>query len=139
MSRLTSTTATWVTLPLRLVLGSVMFAHGAQKVFGVWGGSGLSKWTSGLAPLDLRPSWAWLMASALTEFIGGAMVLIGLYTRVAALLISCVMVVAIAGVHLRNGFFLNNSGYEYAMSLLGVALALVIAGGGNASIDERIG
>jgi putative oxidoreductase len=78
------------------------------------------------------------MASALTEFLGGAMVLIGLYTRVAALLIACVMAVAIAGVHWKNGFFLNNGGYEYALSLFGIALALVIVGGGNASIDERI-
>lgn len=138
MSRLTATTATWVTLPLRLVLGSIMFAHGAQKVLGVWGGRGLSAWAAGVAPLDLRPSWFWLSASALSEFLGGAMVLIGLFTRVAALLIACVMAVAIAGVHWRHGLFLNDGGYEYAMALLGIALALMIAGGGNISVDERM-
>lgn len=115
-----------------------MFMHGAQKVFGVWGGRGLNAWASGVAPLDLRPSWFWLGASALTEFVGGAMVLIGLFTRVAAMLIACVMAVAIAGVHWRNGFFLNNGGYEYAMSLLGIALALIMTGGGNASVDQRM-
>src|SRR5262245_23622622 len=136
---LTATTPTWATLPIRLTLGVIMFAHGAQKVFGAWGGKGLSAWISGVAPLNLQPSWAWLAAAAFSEFVGGALVMLGLFTRVGAFLIACVMGVAIAGVHWNNGFFLNAGGFEYPFALLGMALGLIIIGGGNASMDQQIG
>jgi putative oxidoreductase len=138
MSRLTSTTATWATFPIRIALGSIMFAHGAQKVFGVWGGRGLDDWMAGTAPLDLRPSWFWLLASALSEFIGGAFVMIGLFTRAAAFFIACTMVVAIAGVHWHNGFFITQRGFEYAFALLCMAITLIMMGGGNASVDAKM-
>lgn len=139
MASLTATIPTWMTLPIRLVLGSIMFAHGAQKVLGLWGGRGFTAWIATVAPLNLRPSGFWLAAAALTEFIGGAMVFVGFYTRAAAFLICCNMLVAIFGVHWRSGFFLSNGGYEFALSVFGMALALVIGGGGNASIDASMG
>jgi len=138
MARLTATTATWTTLPLRIGLGSIMFANGAQKVFGIWGGKGFDAWISGNAPLQLRPSWFWLGAAALSEFLGGAMIMIGLFTRVAAFLIACDMAVAVYGVHWRNGFFLRDGGFEYAFALLCMALSLLITGGGNASVDSQM-
>lgn len=135
--RLIETWPTWVTLPLRLTLGAIFIAHGAQKVFGVWGGAGLSKFTAGDAPLGLRPAWLWMGAAAFAELLGGALVLLGLLTRLAAAAIAAVMLVAIFGVH-WGSFFASNRGIEYALALLGMSLALVIAGGGRASFDESL-
>lgn len=135
---LTITTSTWAMLPIRLALGAIMFAHGAQKVLGVWGGPGFDSWTSQPAPIaEMQPAWAWMAAAAFAEFFGGAMVMLGLYTRLGAFLIACVMLVAIFGYHWRAGFFLTAGGFEYALALLGMAIALMIAGGGRASLDER--
>jgi putative oxidoreductase len=136
--KLIATIPTWVTLPLRLALGTIFIAHGAQKVFGVWGGSGLAAFTAGDAPLGLRPAWAWLGAAAFSELVGGALVLIGLMTRLGALAIACVMLVAMFGAHWSGGFFLSNQGIEYTVALLGMALALLIAGGGQASVDQML-
>jgi putative oxidoreductase len=77
----------------------------------------------------------WLGAAAFAEFVGGALVMFGFMTRVGAFLIVSVMSVAIFGVHLRNGFFLNDGGYEFALALLAMAVTLLIAGGGNGSFD----
>jgi putative oxidoreductase len=126
-------------LPIRLALGTIMFAHGAQKVFGVWGGPGLNRWVNQAAPFtDMRPSWLWLGAAAFSEFVGGALVMIGLYTRIGAFFIACVMLVAIFGVHWRYGFFINENGFEFPLALLGMAMALLIYGGGSASIDSQM-
>jgi putative oxidoreductase len=138
MSILTATTQTWATVPIRIALGSIMFAHGSQKVLGIWGGKGLDAWVSGIAPLDLSPPWIWLGAAALSEFLGGLLVLIGLLTRVGAFFIACVMGVAVAGVHWNNGFFQAQGGFEYPYALLGMALTLVILGGGKASVDAKL-
>jgi len=127
-------------LPIRLALGTIMFAHGAQKVFGVWGGPGFNQWISRAAPFtEMRPAWLWMGAAAISEFLGGALVLIGLYTRIGAFLIACVMLTAILGVHWRNGFFSDASGYEFPLALLGMAAALLIHGGGTASVDSQLG
>ncbi len=138
-SGLIKTSQSWAVLPIRLALGAIMFAHGAQKVFGVWGGRGLNAWINQPAPFpELQPAWLWMGAAAFSEFIGGALVMIGLYTRVAAFFIACVMVVAIFGVHWRSGFFINSGGFEYPLALLGMALTLLIFGGGSASIDLQM-
>ncbi len=133
---LIETAQTWFTAPLRIALGLVFIAHGAQKVFGVWGGPGIAKFAAGEAPMGLSPGWLWLGAAAIAELLGGVLVLLGLLTRLGALMIVPVMLVAIFGVH-REAFFLPR-GMEYALSLLAVALALLISGGGRASIDEAL-
>lgn len=138
-NRLTATTASWVPFPLRLALGTIMFVHGAQKIFGAWGGMGLSRWIAGVAPLGLEPSWAWLAAAAFSEFIGGALVLLGFYTRLGAFFIACTMAVAVFGFHWPRGFFMSNGGFEYPFALLGMAIALIVSGGGNASLDAQMG
>jgi len=116
-----------------------MFAHGTQKVFGWWGGPGFNQWTSQPAPFqEMRPSWLWMGAAALSELVGGAMVIMGLYTRIGAFFISCVMLTAILGVHRKSGFFINAGGFEYPLALLGMALALLVHGGGAASIDSQM-
>lgn len=112
-----------------------MFAHGAQKVFGLWGGRGWSAWIAGEAPLGLQPSWLWLAAAAVAELLGGLMVFFGALTRVGALAIALVMLVAIIGVH-WGSFFANNRGIEFPLALLAVAITLIMTGGGQASIDR---
>lgn len=136
-SRLIATSPTWITLPLRLALGIIMFAHGAQKVFGVFGGRGWSVWVAGEAPLGLSPSWLWLAAAALAELLGGLFVLFGFLTRLGALFIALTMSVAIIGVH-WGAFFANNRGIEYPLALLAMAITLIITGGGQASVDRLL-
>ena len=140
LRKLTATSATWAMVPLRLALGAVFIAHGAQKVLGSWGGPGLRAFMNFPPPYPfMRPAWLWMGAAAVAELLGGVLVLLGLFTRVGAFLIACVMLTAMIGVHWKNGFFLGEApGIEYTMALLGMALALLIAGGGQASADKMI-
>jgi putative oxidoreductase len=136
--RLIATPPTWITMPLRLALGIIFAAHGMQKVFGAFGGKGLAAFTSGQTPFGfMQPAWLWLGMAALSELIGGVLVLLGLFTRLGALLIAFVMVTALFGVHFKGGFFLP-AGFEYTYALLGICIALLISGGGQASIDQTL-
>lgn len=140
MRKYLRTSPTWAALPLRIALGSVMFVHGAQKVMGVWGGRGFSAWIADSAPLGfMRPSWLWLAAAAFAEFFGGMLVIIGLLTRPAAFFIACTMLTAVVGVHWPNGFLQSRGGFEFPGALLGMAISLLILGGGKASLDHKIG
>ncbi len=135
--RLISTSATWATVPLRLAMGVIFIAHGSQKVLGSFSGPGFKAFTSGQTPFPfMRPEWLWLGAAAVSELLAGIFVFLGLLTRVGAFLIICVMLTAIVGVH-WPGFFAPR-GIEYPMSLLAIALALLISGGGMASVDRAI-
>jgi putative oxidoreductase len=137
--RLIATSSTWFTLPVRLALAAVMIAHGAQKVLGSFNGPGFNTYISGNTPFTfMRPAWLWLSAAALSELVGGILVGLGFLTRVAAFFIGCVMLTAVIGVHWTGGFFANNRGYEYPLSLLAMAIALLIAGGGQASVDKAL-
>ena len=137
--RLIATSPTWFTLPVRLALAAVMIAHGSQKVLGTFSGPGFKTFTAGNTPFNfMRPAWLWLGAAALSELLGGVLVGLGFLTRIAAFFIFCTMLTAIVGVHLPGGFFAANRGYEYPLSLLAMALALLIAGGGQASIDRAL-
>lgn len=138
LRRLTSTSSTWATVPLRLALGIAFTGHGAQKVLGSFNGSGLAKFTSFPAPFPfMRPAWLWMGAAAGAELIGGVLVLLGLFTRVGAFLIAWVMLAAIVGV--KWPVFFAPEGMELAVAFLGIALALLITGGGQASVDRMIG
>jgi putative oxidoreductase len=131
----------WAPLPLRLSLGIVFFAHGAQKVFvwfGGYGWSGTMKYFT--HTLHIPAPVAVLVF--LTELLGGIALFFGVITRWAALFIAGEMAIAALLFHVRNGFFLNWSnapnighGFEYNLALVGAALALVIAGGGRLSVD----
>lgn len=140
LNKLIATSATWFPVPIRLALGAVMIAHGAQKVLGTFNGPGFNSFIAGTTPFSfMRPAWLWLAAAAFAEFVGGILVLIGLLTRVSAFLIACTMLTAVIGVHWSGGFFASNRGYEYPLSLLAMAVALMISGGGQASVDQRLG
>jgi len=82
----------------------------------------------------MRPPWLWLAAAALSELVGGVLVGLGLLTRVAAFFLSCVMLTAIVGIHWPN-FFMNNHGFEYPLALFAMSFALLVSGGGMASVD----
>ena len=137
LRKLIATSATWFTVPIRFALGAVMIAHGAQKVLGSFNGPGFKMFIANNTPFTfMRPTWLWLGAAALSELVGGLLVAFGLLTRVGAFLIACVMLTAVIGVHLPGGFFAANRGYEYPLSLFAMAVALIIAGGGQASVDK---
>ena len=128
-----------LTIP-RLVLGAVFFAHGAQKVFGWWGGQGFSATMSGLSQ-SFPAALAFLAIMA--EFLGGIGLLLGLLGRVAAFGIACNMAVAAATVHLPHGFFMNwtgqqkGEGFEFHLLALALAVALMVRGSGAFSLDRR--
>jgi putative oxidoreductase len=137
--KIVATSASWFTVPIRLALAAVMIAHGAQKVLGTFNGSGFNKFIAGTAPFGfMRPAWFWLGAAALSELVGGILVAVGFLTRVGAFFIACTMLTAIVGVHWSSGFFASNRGYEYPLSLFAMAIALLIAGGGQASVDRAL-
>ncbi len=139
--RIISTTASWAPLPLRLVMAAVFIAHGAGKVLGTFGGPGLKAFTSGpmaTTPFPfMKPAWLWLGAAAISELLGGILILLGLLTRVGAFLILCTMLTAVVGYHWKAGFFAPG-GIEYPLTLLAICLTLLITGGGAASIDRNL-
>jgi len=121
---------------IRLALGVVFLAHGSQKLFGLFGGNGLSGTISFMEDIGLYPATFFGVLLACGEFFGGLFALIGFYSRWAGLILAIVMAMAILMVHLQNGLFLSNRGFEYAGSLLCMAIALIICGGGNISVDK---
>lgn len=124
---------------LRLVLGLIVAAHGAQKLFGFFGGYGL-RWSAGFfTNLGFRGPLAMALVVGLSEMWGGLFLAAGFLTPVAGLAIATVMVTAIASVHWRNGFWNTSGGYEFNL-LIGVsAVALAAAGGGRYSLDAVLG
>lgn len=132
--KIIATSPHWATIPIRLALGAVMMGHGAQKVLGSFGGPGFEKFVSATTPFGfMKPAWLWLGAAALSELVGGLLIVLGLLTRVGAFFVACTMLTAVVGVHW--GAFFAPRGVEYPLTLLGIALALLISGGGMASVD----
>jgi putative oxidoreductase len=137
------TYASWSHLVVRLGLGIVFFAHGAQKTFGWFGGHGLSATIGGFRQMNIPP--AATVLAAFIECFGGLALILGLLARPVALALILVMLVAIVKVHGRNGFFLNfamtpgkGHGYEFNLALIALALSILIGGAGALSIDRLI-
>jgi putative oxidoreductase len=120
-------------LLLRLALGIIFIAHGSQKVLGWFGGPGLAGTVSFMGQMGVPPFMAYLAAFA--EFLGGLGVFVGLLTRLASFGILADMVVAVYLVHWKNGFFMQNKGFEYNLALIGMALCLIFTGAGRLSLD----
>ena len=125
-------------LLLRVVVGGTMFSHGAQKLFGWFGGHGLRGTAGFFESLGWRLPLAMAFLAGLAETSGVAFAL-GLLTPLAALGIAVVMLNAIFVVHWRNGFFNGNGGLEFPLTLATVAVALAATGPGRFSIDRLIG
>jgi len=141
--KLIATDKDTATTILRLVLGLVFFAHGAQKMLGWFGGYGFSG-TMGFftGMLHIPAPFAFLAIAA--EFFGGLGLIFGLLTRVAAFGIFCNMIVAVAMIHHQFGLFMNwagtqkGEGYEFHLLALAVLVFLMIRGAGAASIDRML-
>lgn len=144
MDMLFGTFASQSLLIVRVVLGIIFFAHGAQKVFGWFGGPGLRGVITYFRQSLGVPAPLTVLA-ALTEYFGGLAMIVGLLVRPAAVGLIIVMLVAIATVHWRHGFFLNWSlepgkghGFEMNLALIGMALAVLVGGAGAVSVDRLI-
>src|SRR5204863_4427942 len=127
-------------LILRLVLGTVFFAHGAQKVLGWFGGQGLEPTVQGFIKGGIPLPLAYLVC--FTEFLGGLGLIVGVLARLSALGIGIIMLVAILKVHLANGFFMNwfgnqkGEGFEYHLLVLGMASMILLAGPGRIALVD---
>jgi putative oxidoreductase len=123
---------------LRVPAGIIFMAHGAQKLFGAFGGYGLEGTGQWMASIGLEPGYLMALMAGSAEFFGGLAILIGLLVRPAAAALAFAMLVAIFAVHIGNGLFMSNNGYEFALSLLAIAVSLLISGGGNLSLDRML-
>ncbi|WPP46060.1 DoxX family protein [Pseudomonas sp. AN-1] len=123
---------------LRVVVGLTFMAHGAQKLFGWFGGHGLAGVGQWMESIGLAPGYLMALLAGSGEFFGGLALLLGLLVRPAAVVLAVVSLVAMFSVHWVNGFFITNNGYEYALALLAVSVALLIDGAGKLSLDERL-
>jgi putative oxidoreductase len=129
---------------LRIVLGVVIFPHGAQKLLGWFGGYGYAG-TMQFFTQNMKIPTFFALLAILAEFFGSIGLILGLGTRIAALGIGAVMFVAVFTSHIGHGFFMNwagnqkGEGFEYHILAAGIALVLLIAGGGRFSIDRSIG
>lgn len=121
----------WGQLILRLAIGPIFIAHGGQKLF-VQGPAQVAGFLTQLG-IPLPEISAWLLI--LAEFVGGILLLLGLFTRWASIPVAFDMLVAILVVHLKNGFIVPG-GFEFPLALLAIALCLMIQGGGKISVDH---
>ncbi|RMQ94435.1 DoxD-like protein [Pseudomonas savastanoi pv. glycinea] len=123
---------------VRILVGIIFVAHGSQKLFGAFGGYGLEGTGQYMASLGLTPGYLMALLSGSAEFFGGLGLVVGLLARPAALVLAATLVVAIFSVHIHNGLFMANNGYEFALALLGGVVAVLIEGAGKLSIDRAI-
>ena len=125
-------------LILRVVVGLILAGHGAQKLFGWWGGQGMEGWTQMVAKLRIRPAQPWAWIAALAEFGGGILLALGFLSPLGNLAIAGSMLVAIATVHLPRGFWITKGGYEFNLALLAAVAALALTGPGAYSLDAAL-
>lgn len=126
-------------LLIRLWLAVTFLGHGGQKLFGWFGGGGPSGTARHFESLGIRPGQFWAVLAGLGEFGGGVLVGLGLLTPLGALAIIMTMVVAITASTGRQGFWIQNGGYEYNLFLIIVSLALILTGPGAFALDPLLG
>jgi putative oxidoreductase len=123
----------------RLILGLAIAAHGAQKLFGWFGGYGLNGTGGFFESIGFRPGRLFALAAGLAEFGGGALTALGFLGPIGPALIILVMMVALLTVHLHNGFFAQSNGIELNLAYIVSALAVASAGPGVYSLDNILG
>lgn len=133
--RLVNTHSGFGPLIARVPLGIIFMAHGAQKLFGWFGGAGFEATANWFESIGLHPSALMTALAGGTEFFGGLALLLGFLTRPVSLLLSFTLLVAIFTVHIGNGLFMANNGYEFALALLSGTAALLISGSGRWAVD----
>jgi putative oxidoreductase len=136
----TSVISTDLALALvRVVVGLVIAAHGAQKVLGVWGGPGLAGWTQGVTRMGMRPPVFWAWVSAFSELAGGIAFALGFLLPVVAAALTIQMGVAIARAHWGKGFWNTKGGIEFPFTLGAIAAINGVADPGAYSLDRALG
>jgi len=136
---ITSVISTDLALALvRVVVGLVIAAHGAQKVLGVWGGPGLAGWTQGMSRMGMRPAAFWAWVSAFAELAGGVAFAFGFLLPVVAAALTVQMGVAIARAHWGKGFWNSKGGIEFPFTLGAIAVINGLADPGAYSLDRTL-
>jgi len=138
INKITTTTTGLDTLPLRVGAGAIFAAHGAQKLFGWFGGYGLEGTAGWMTSIGLEPGLLMATMAGSAEFFGGLLLILGLLVRPVSLILAITMIVAIVTVHLQNGLFMANNGYEFALVLLAITVGLVFRGAGSLSADRLL-
>jgi putative oxidoreductase len=128
----------WGPLALRIPVGIIFAAHGAQKLFGWFGGYGLEGTGQWMGTIGLTPGYLMALLAGSAEFFGGLALVFGLLVRPAAAALAFAMLVAIISVHIGKGLFVANNGYEFGLALFAVAVSLVVTGAGRASLDAAL-
>ena len=123
---------------LRVAIGLILIPHGAQKLFGWFGGAGFTRFIQIFESIGYKPGALWVTLVALTEFVSGILLVLGLFTRAASFAVVIFMIVA---VHFTSakGFFWTQQGAEFSLLILVVALVFLIRGGGDYSVDQKLG
>ncbi|MEH6346991.1 MAG: DoxX family protein [Bermanella sp.] len=138
INKIVTTSAGFDTLAVRIAVGATFAAHGAQKLFAWFGGYGLEGTAGWMASIGIEPAMLMTVLAGSSEFFGGLLLMLGLLVRPAALTLAVSMLVAIFAVHINNGLFMSNNGYEYALALLVISIGLIIRGAGSFSADRLI-
>lgn len=133
-----STKSNWAALALRLPIGIIFMAHGSQKLFGWFGGYGLAGTGQFMESIGLQPGYEMALMAGSAEFFGGLALIIGFLVRPAAATLAFTMVMAIVTVHIGNGLFMAENGYEFALALLAATVSLLLSGAGSLSLDARL-
>ncbi len=126
-------------LILRVVLGLTFMGHGSQKLFGWFGGGGMSGTIGMMEKMGLRWSTFWALIAALCEFVGGLLLALGFLNPLGSLGIIAAMLVAISQVHWPRGFWNSKGGFEFPLINLTAAFALALTGPGLYSLDAALG
>jgi putative oxidoreductase len=138
LQRLLAPGSSWGPLALRIPVGLIFAAHGAQKLFGWFGGYGLEGTGQWMGSIGLAPGYLMALLAGSAEFFGGLALVLGLLVRPAAAALAFAMLVAVFTVHIDKGLFVANNGYEFGLALLAVAVSLVVTGAGRASLDAAL-
>ncbi len=128
-----------IALLLVRLIGLGLAAHGAQKLFGWFGGYGIAGTAGFMESLGFRPGKMFATAAGLSEFVGGLLLVLGLGGPIGSMLIIATMIVAIGSVHLEKGFFAQNGGYELPLTNIALVFLLAISGFGSYSLDAAFG
>ncbi|QOS78082.1 DoxX family protein [Paenibacillus sp. JNUCC31] len=125
-------------LIIRLVIGFIMMGHACKKLFGWFGGEGISGTAEFFGAIGLKPAKVMAVSGGLIELIGGFLFGAGLWTTIGAIILMTLMLVAIVKVHAGKGLWNMNGGFEYNLVMLGSLIGVALAGAGAYSLDALI-
>ena len=136
VKKIVATNASVGQLALRIPVGIIFAAHGSQKLFGWFSGYGLEGTGQWMASIGLNPGYLMAVLAGSAELFGGLALILGLLVRPAATVLAFTMIIAIFSVHIGNGLFMSNNGYEFGLALLAASVALAIQGAGAYAVDQ---